>query len=313
MTNTDFAATMALLSAVAIAGQAVTVERAMSISVERNGTNPVFGATLISFLVTVPILWGIALVQGIPIGFLSLKQVAPFVIAGAAFPAVSRLLYYGGIERVGSSLSTAIIATSPAVAAILAVPILGDEMTLINASGLTAIVGGVVLLQSVGGGQQDGQTTVDPVLKSLTTSTSQDLLFPAAAAAIVGAAYILIDFGLRSFPNAATASAISQTTAVAILCVALIFSGRARESSRINGWHILVWLLVSGVFAALAWIGQFVALQLGSVTVVAPLINAYPLIVIAFVYISARQIPRSPRLIGAILSIVAGVVLLQMF
>ncbi len=313
MVNSDFAAVVAILSAAAIAGQALTVERAITKSADRDGVSPVFGATLVSFLVTVPILWSIALLRGIPVEALTVWNVAPFAVAGAAFPAGSRLLYYEGIDRVGSSLATAILATAPAVAAVLAVPILGDDVSVVGGAGLVAIVGGCALLQSVGGTAQPSPSKTDPIVEAVAGATWRDVLFPALAAAIVGAAYVLIDFGLRDFPDAVTASAISQTVAVTLLGLGLVVSPRARKSSMIDGWRIMALLMVSGGFAAMAWVGQFVALQFGTVAVVAPLVNVYPVLVLAVTYVAARQVPRSPRLLVAVGTIVAGAALLQGF
>jgi len=90
--STNLAATIALLSSVAIAGQALTVENAIERSAERYGTSPIFGATLVNFFVTVPIIWGMAYLQGIPVDALTPRRIAPFVLADAAFPAMSRLV-----------------------------------------------------------------------------------------------------------------------------------------------------------------------------------------------------------------------------
>jgi hypothetical protein len=42
-------------------------------------------------------------------------------------------------------------------------------------------------------------------------------------------------------------------------------------------------------------------------------VNVYPVLVLAVTYVAARQVPRSPRLLVAVGTIVAGAALLQGF
>ena len=68
----------------------------------------------------------------------------------------------------------------------------------------------------------------------------------------------------------------------------------------------------TGAIVALAWVSQFVALEIGTVVTVVPLVNTYPLFIALITYAIARQVPRSPRVLGAILAIVVGASLMQL-
>jgi uncharacterized membrane protein len=74
----------------------------------------------------------------------------------------------------------------------------------------------------------------------------------------------------------------------------------------------LVAFTLAGVFVAGNWLAWFSALQLGTVVNVVPLSNTYPLFIVAISYLLARQVPRSPRVIGGIVFIVVGAIVMQL-
>jgi hypothetical protein len=67
-------------------------------------------------------------------------------------------------------------------------------------------------------------------------------------------------------------------------------------------------------FLAAVCIGlSTIALGIGSVVVVVPLVNTYPLVIAAVSYGLARRLPRSPRVVAVIVSIVVVASLMQAF
>ena len=300
----ELAAALALFAALCFGLQAIVVEYGM-----RRGT--AFAAAFVSIVVSALIFWTLAAAQGIPVDALFSPRVLPFVIAGIGYPASFRLLYFEGIERIGPSLSSAIIAANPAVAAVIAIAALGEQPTPLAIVGLALIVGGAAALQ-LSQQTDDGQQATDLLLRRLQNADARDMLYPTAAMVLYGAASVLMKYGLDRFPSTTTATAVTQTSAFVVFAGLLLVSREARSGVRIRDATAFAAFAVAGVLVALAWLGQFFALRIGTVVTVMPLVNVYPLIIVAFTYAAVRQLPRSPQVVGGVLAIVAGATLLQL-
>jgi drug/metabolite transporter (DMT)-like permease len=300
----ELAAALALFAALCFGLQAIVVEIGM-----KRGT--AFAAAFVSIVVSTVIFWVLAGVRGIPVDAVRSPAILPLVAAGIGYPALFRLLYFEGIERVGPSLASAIVAANPAVAALLAVLVLGERLTPLMVGGLGLIVVGAAVLQFA---QGTGETRggADLLLERLQRAGARDLLYPAGAMLLFGAGSVLIKYGLDRFPSTVTATAVTQTSALVVFLGLLVVSGDARSTVRIRDRRAFGAFVVAGVFVALAWLGQFFALRTGTVVTVIPLINVYPLIVVVVTYALARQVPRSPRILAGILSIAVGATLLQL-
>lgn len=298
---------LALLAAGGFACYTVTVEYGMSWT--EGEASPVLGAVFVSTVVVTVAFWAFAAARGLPDALTDPARVWPFVVAGIAYPAVFRFLYYEGIDRVGSSVTAAVLGAYPAVSVLLAVALLDDVLTLFAAAGVALVVGGVVLLQvTKESAEADG--TEDVVTGKLAAADTRDLLYPAAATVLTGGAFVLIDFGLAGFPDPVAATAVTQTPALVLFTgwalVAGVGSGRLRL-----GPSVLGAFAVAGVFNFIGWLTNFFALQSGSVITVVPLLNTTPLLVMVITYSAEREIPRSSRLVAAVAAIVVGVTLVQ--
>ena len=298
---------LALLAAGGFACYTVTVEYGMAWT--EGDASPVLGAVFVSTVVVTVAFWAFAAARGLPAALTDPQRVWPFVVAGIAYPAVFRFLYYEGIDRVGSSVTAAVLGAYPAVSVLLAVAVLDEVLTLFAAAGVALIVGGVVLLQ-VTQESADADGTEDVVTGKLAAADTRDLLYPAAATLLTGAAFVLIDFGLAGFPDPVVATAVTQTPALVLFTgwalVAGVGSGRLRL-----GRSVLGAFAVAGVFNFIGWLTNFFALQSGSVITVVPLLNTTPLLVLVITYSAEREVPRSTRLVAAVATIVVGVTLVQ--
>ena len=298
---------LALLAAGGFACYTVTVEYGMAWT--EGDASPVLGAVFVSTVVVTVAFWAFAAARGLPAALTDPQRVWPFVVAGIAYPAVFRFLYYEGIDRVGSSVTAAVLGAYPAVSVLLAVAVLDEVLTLFAAAGVALIVGGVVLLQ-VTQESADADGTEDVVTGKLAAADTRDLLYPAAATLLTGAAFVLIDFGLAGFPDPVVATAVTQTPALVLFTgwalVAGVGSGRLRL-----GRSVLGAFAVAGVFNFIGWLTNFFALQSGSVITVVPLLNTTPLLVMVITYSAEREVPRSTRLVAAVATIVVGVTLVQ--
>lgn len=307
----ELSAALALTASVAIGVNTIAVQRGLARVDADHGTPPIFAAAIIGLIVTFLIFWTAALARGIPP--LTLRAVAPFLLAGVLYPALFRLLYYVGLDRIGANITGAIVAANPAIATFLAIPLLGERFTVATAAGLACIVGGGGILQLAKPASDDTLPT-DAILRELTGASARDIAYPIAAMTTIAIGYILIKWGLLRFPHPVTATAVTQTAAIFIFGGGLVASSTFREQLRTTTSHRigLTFFIGAGIAAAVTWLAQFIALQLGTVVVVVPLVNTYPLVIAALTYALARDLPRSPRVLLGIIAIVIGATVMQL-
>src|SRR5213592_4744968 len=132
------------------------------------------------------------------VGHVSVKGALFFVCAGLIGTVGGRLLRFVSIEKVGASISAALINLNPFVASALAIMLLGERITLPIVVGTSVIVAGTSLL-SVGGkrlGFRPGQ-----------------LALPVLSAVCFGVVAVLRKRGLSDM-GAVMGSAINVTTAL---------------------------------------------------------------------------------------------------
>jgi drug/metabolite transporter (DMT)-like permease len=128
---------------------------------------------------------------------------------------------------------------------------------------------------------------------------------------LIGAAFVVIEIGLRGAPDALVGTATTQSAALAALALFAVRSSAAGSRPRIEDSVALATLLLTGVVIAAGWFGMFLALQLGSVVTVLPLVSTYPLVVVVLSYLLAGERPRSMRVVAAVAVIVVGAGLVQ--
>src|SRR5678815_679076 len=189
-----------------------------------------------------------------------------------------RLLRFVSIEKVGASISAALINLNPLVSTGLAVLLLGEHVTLPILAGTVVIVAGTTLL-SIGGrrlGMRPGQ-----------------LALPLMSAVCFGVVAILRKAGL-GHTGPVLGSAINASTALVAFTA---------------------FLLVSGQRGAVVWRGRslpsFVALGLGTVSAVTPLTATMPIFVLFLTFAFLRGAERlTTRIVLGTILIVLGVYLI---
>jgi len=263
-------------------------------------------AAFYSTLVVTTGFWTLALARGIPNGALTLENLWPFLVAGIAYPALFRFLYFEGVDRVGASITGALMGAYPAVSVVLAVALLGQMIGLVSGTGIVLIVGGVVLLQFT----RESGGIEDVIAEKLAAAAPRDLLYPLAAMLLTGLAFVLIDFGLAEFPDPIVATAVTQTPALVLFTGWAVAVGSRTGDYRV-GRTALGAFVLGGGFNFLAWLANFFALQTGDVVTVVPLLNTMPLLIMTITYGINREVPRSGRLIATVVAIVVGATLVQ--
>lgn len=319
-------AVLALLAGLFFAVQAVAVEKGVEDARRSVSGSTTRLAALVNVVVSMVLFWLIVLLRGGITSEVPLAGVLVFLAIGIGYPALFRLLYFRGIERVGPSIASATITANPVVAAVLAVLLLDEVITPPVVVGTVLIIGGGVLLQhkynsvrsrSAADGGAVGDSDMDVLARKLASAELMDLLALLGATVIVGGAYVAISYGLSIFPDPVTATAITQTSAaVALVAYFAVFDRgmltRSVSRDSLTSSYMALFTL-AGVFVALAWLGQFFALGLGTVTTVVPIIYVYPLFLIVYAYGTARQYPRSYEIVLGITAIVIGASLVEIF
>jgi DME family drug/metabolite transporter len=217
-----------------------------------------------------------------------------FVLAGLVGTAAGRLLRFVSIERVGASVSSALINLHPFIAAGLAILLLGEAVTVPILTGAAVIVAGTVLLSASG--------------RILGFRPSQAVL-PILSAACFGAVALLRKLGLGG-AGPLLGFAVNVTTALVAFSVFLAASGHLRRfrcEPRSLGYLIGAGVLENGgVFLSV------LALRVGTVSVVAPLSGTAPLFVLALSWFFLRDVEHiNARLTTGVVLIVLGVYLIS--
>src|SRR2546428_8297063 len=133
---------LALIAAFIGAGGTVLVQRGL------RGSDPYTGFWVNLVVGTIGLWIGVALTGGI--GHVNATSIVYFVLAGFIGTFAGRLLRYVGIDKVGASIAAALLNLNPLVAALLAIILLGEHVTVPLMAGTIIIVSGTVLLSARG-------------------------------------------------------------------------------------------------------------------------------------------------------------------
>lgn len=258
-------------------------------------SNP-FTAVLVSIFSGAILLWTAVLLL-VPLSRFESPGVLYFVVAGLFAPALGRLFNYTGIHRIGVSRATPVTATAPLFATAIAILFLGEGITPPVIVGTLFIVLGAVLLSHKE--KEDRQWR------------KVDLLFPAVAALCFGISYSLRKLGLIDVPSPLLGATITTTVALLFL---LIFSypNRKRMPLLLDR-RSLFYFSLGGCFSGVAALLSYLALNLGTIVVVGPLTNIFPLFGIALSAIFLRDVETVTRwIVAGALVTVLGVIFITL-
>jgi uncharacterized membrane protein len=254
------------------------------------GSDPYTGFW-INLVVGTVSLWIAVLATGGPVQ-VSVRGALFFLFAGLIGTVGGRLLRFVAIERVGASISAALINLNPFVATALAIAVLGEHVTLPIVLGTAVIVVGTTLL-SIGG-------------RRLGVSPLQ-LALPVLSAICFGVVAVLRKLGL-SDTGVVVGSAINVTTALVAFTAFLLASGRS-EVMVCRG-RSLAHFVAAGLTENLGVFMNVMALSLGTVSIVTPLYGTAPIFVLFLAPFFLRDVETlSVRIVAGTLLIVFGVYL----
>lgn len=225
------------------------------------------------------------------------STLALFVVAGFVGTALGRIAVFAGVDRVGASVNSAAISTRPLFATVLAVLFLGEALSLLTASGVLVLVGGLVVLALAKGGDIEGW---EP----------RDLLFPVSAAGFFAVGNVLRRYGFETTATTPLeAVALNETAALVVL------GGYALARSRVDIFRMprrtYAYFAASGTLTAVALVSLFAAFRhpAGRVVIVDPIAATAPLFTAVFAYVLLEDLERVTRgvVAGAVLVVVGAV------
>lgn len=237
-------------------------------------------------------LWLCVLVTG-GLGPVSAAGVAFFVLAGLIGTVGGRLLRFVSIDKVGASLSAALINLHPFFATAVAIAVLGERVTAPILAGTVVIVAGTILLSV--GGQRIG-------------FRPWQLTLPVLSGACFGIVAVLRKLGLGEM-GPVVGSAVNVTTALVAFTAFLLASGQRRFWS--GRGVSLAYFVAAGITENAAVFINVVALNMGTVSVVSPLYGTSPIFVLLLSFFFLRGLEKlTARIIVGTVLIVTGVCLI---
>lgn len=288
---------MDLMLILAILGAAIGF--ALSQVFVRLGLNygsPTTGVTF-SVMAMAPTVW-LVLGPGIVWESFSLFGVLWFMLSGVVAPLATQGLLFSSALRVGISRSSPLRNTSPLFASLLAIVFLGEKWTLPVAAGTMSIVLGATML-----GMDDG--------KQVKGFQKRYLWISLAAGFVGGFSDPMRKFGFSFINNLPLAICSLATGSFIVLWIYLIGTGKYRELMINRG--TIQWFGLAGLASALGISSNLVAVKMGKIVVVTPLMCTVPLFTILLSFIFLRESERiTGRVVLGALSICAGGALISL-
>ncbi len=275
----------------ALAGALATAAAAVLIRQGLRGGNA-YGGYWVNLAVGTVGLWVAVLVRG-PLEPLQARGIAFFVLAGLVGTVAGRLLRFISIEKVGASVTAALNNLYPFISSGLAILLLGERVTMAIVAGTVVIVFGTLLLSTSG---------------RLVGFRPRDLVFPILSATCFGVVTVLRKLGLSSM-SPVPGFAVNVTTALIAFTAFLAVSGN-RGAMALTG-RSLAYFVAAGVAENAGVFLALLALDLGTVSVVAPLAGTAPIFVLLMSFFFLRGVERlTARVVLGTLFIVLGVYLI---
>ena len=276
---------LVLAGALASAGAAVLIRQGL-----RGGN--AYGGFWVNLAVGTLCLWTAVLLEG-PLEPLRPQGIAFFVLAGLVGTVAGRLLRFVSIEKVGASVTTTLNGLSPFVSSGLAILLLGEQVTMPIVAGTVVIVLGTILLST--SGRQLG-------------FRPRHLALPILSTTCFGVVAILRKVGLSQM-SPVPGFAINVTTALVAFTGFLVISGN--RSALVSNGRSLAYFVAAGVAENAAVFLTLLALNVGTVSVVAPLAGTAPIFALLMSFFFLRGVETlTGRVVMGTLLTVLGVYLI---
>ncbi len=216
---------------------------------------------------------------------------------------VARALYYYCVQRAGANIATVITRVSPLVSVILGVTILGELLTWEVAAGALLIVSGVTLA-----GINPG--VIRNRHQMFSGLNLKVILVGIGVGVIWGISPIMIKIGLGESGSPLVGAFISYLAGTIVWGFSLLSRNRRAVLTGINKGAFGFFCL-AGVFSSAANVARYGALSLAPVSIVIPIISAYPIFTVVLSFLFNRKIEVFQRtvIIGAIAAVIGTILL----
>lgn len=282
---------LAVLGAVALAIQSLSIRYG---TITSDSSDALVVVLAVNVIALVPA----AFVLGSPLEELTLRALGAFTAAGLLGTMVGRAMHFEGIKRIGSSRAEPIKASQPLHASLVAAVVLGEVVSLGHLLSMVAIVAGIAIItyeHGRGGGASD--------------AGSLALAFPFAAAFCYGIEPTFAKLGFAEGAAVLTGLTVKTVSAGLGFLVYLWWTEGIPDPREVERRE-LPWLVGAGVANTVFLLGYYGALELEPVSLVVPLVQSSPLIVILLsVLLVSDDLERiTPRLAMGALVAVGGAI-----
>jgi len=238
----------------------------------------------------------------VPRGLMRFDYIFPFIVAGILAPGLARILSYRGLGKLGMGISTPIINSETLFSVLMAVIFLHERLNVEIGIGIVAVVVGLILLSyETGKGENSGKGKNVKLIY---------LLYPFSAAAFYGMSVFFRKYGLTYSHSPILGATVTSGTSWIILLLLLLFSREIKGLARI-GRNGLAYFMMGGVMTCVAWFSIFSALNIGNISLVAPIANSYSLVTLFLSHFFLKKIEIiTLRTVLATVLVVGGVTML---
>lgn len=254
---------LAVLGAVALAVQSLSIRYGT-----RNSDSS--DALVVVLAVNILVLLPGSFLLGSPLRNLTGEALLAFTAAGLVGSMAGRAMHFEGIKRIGSSRAEPIKASQPLHASLIAVLVLGEVVTGRHLVSMVAIVLGIAIIT-----HEHGRSAGDSGGRNYVA-----LAFPFAAAFFYGIEPTFAKLGFAQGVSVLTGLAVKMGTATLGYLVYLQWQ-RGLPDPRTFDRRELPWMLGAGVANTVFLFGYYGALERAPVSLVVPLVQSSPLVVIA--------------------------------
>jgi DME family drug/metabolite transporter len=283
---------LAVLGACALAVQSLSIRYG---TITSDSSDALVIVLAVNILALVPA----AFVLGSPLQELTLRSLAAFTAAGLLGTMVGRAMHFEGIKRIGSSRAEPIKASQPLHASLVAVVVLGEVVSPGHLVSMVAIVAGLAIITYEHG--RGGQTAGN--------AGYVGLAFPFAAAFFYGIEPTFAKLGFAEGAAVLTGLTVKTVSAGLGFLVYLWWTQGIPDLREVEREE-LPWLVGAGLANTVFLLGYYGALEVEPVSLVVPLVQSSPLVVIFLsVFFVSDDLERiTPRLVLGALVAVGGAI-----
>lgn len=229
-----------------------------------------------------------------------------FLGAGLIGTMLGLICLYGGIQTIGASRTTPIVASSALVATVLGIVLLGESLTAIHAAGIVLIVVGIAVIGWETSHENPDNLSRRELLLSLT--------LPFGAAIAFGLEPIFANYGFAEGTPATVGLAVKTAVAWAGFLVYFRLKGALPRLTKMRSADMR-WYILGGFANTIFLLGYYIGLELAPVNVVVPIIitNALFVVVLSALFMPQRLERVTWRLIASAFVVVIGAIIITIY